>query len=146
MSSRRLKGREATVSGAEDRRRVLGAMHSGEWLRTQWIARVAFDLGCRAWAPAHASRVLAVLGELHAGGHVETRQATVRREGTIEGVPIAFQVPGDEWRITESGRRAGRGGMEEIGDGTFEWFALTWLEVHLLPDLGPRRRVRPGRR
>ena len=133
------------MSGAEDRRLVLGAMRSGEWLRTRWIARVAFDLGCRAWVPAHATRVLAVLAELHAAGHVETRQATVRTEGTIEGVPIAFQVPRDEWRITDSGRRAGRPGGQEISDETFEWFALTWLDIHLLPDVGPRRRLRPGR-
>ncbi|MBS1886112.1 MAG: hypothetical protein JSU06_02900 [Actinobacteria bacterium] len=127
------------MSGADDRRLVLGAMRSGEWLRTQWIARVAFDLGCRGWAPAQARRVLAALKELHAAGHVE-----VRREGTIEGLPVAFEVPRDEWRITESGRRADRDGAEEISDETFEWFALTWLELHLLPEAGPCDRVRSG--
>jgi hypothetical protein len=121
-------------------------MRSGEWLRTQWIARVAFDLGCRRWAPAHASRVLAALKELHAIGHVESRHATARREGTIEGIPIAFQVPRDEWRITEAGRRAGLGGAQKVSDETFEWFALTWLEVHLLPDTRPGRRLRSGGR
>jgi hypothetical protein len=40
-----------------DLRRVRDAMRSGEWLRTQWIARVAFDLGRAPWHPDHQRRI-----------------------------------------------------------------------------------------
>jgi hypothetical protein len=133
MSLRRIVEWGATVSGGEDRHRVLGAMRSGEWLPARWIARVAFNLGGRRWAPADAGRVLAVLGELHATGYVETRHDMVRRKRWIRGTAIVFQVPRCEWRITNLGRWAARGRLEQISDETFEWFALTWLEIQLLP-------------
>jgi hypothetical protein len=140
--ARCLGGLKVAVSAAEDRSLVLGAMRSGEWLRTQWIARVAFDLGNRRWTPEHARRIRIALEELQLARHVESRVVSVRREGTIEGVPVAFQGPRDEWRITDSGRRAERTGVWQVSDESLDWFALTWLEVHLLPQVNPHNKVR----
>jgi hypothetical protein len=39
------------MSHGDTQQGVLAAMPAGEWLRTQWIARVAFDLGNGAWEP-----------------------------------------------------------------------------------------------
>ncbi len=83
----------------EDRRRVLGAMRSGEWLRTQWIARVAFDLGTRPWNPKYGARVLAVLRPLEAGGEVEQRETEETRIGPVADVIVALRVPRWEWRL-----------------------------------------------
>lgn len=83
-----------------DRDRALDAMRSGEWLRTQWIARVAFGLGRGPWEPAIGARCRRALASLTAAGRVEWREATERRSGDISGVPIAFDIPRREWRLT----------------------------------------------
>lgn len=87
-----------------DVERVLDAMRSGEWLRTQWIARVALRLGTAPWRPAYGSRVLAVLRRLEAAGHVIRRNVEEVREGEIEGVPVAFPIPRAEWRLSTTER------------------------------------------
>jgi hypothetical protein len=83
----------------DDRQRVLDAMRSGEWLRTQWIARVAFELGAQPWQPSYGTRVRAALSRLERNGMIERRPATERREGQLAGQPIAFDIPRTEWRL-----------------------------------------------
>lgn len=83
----------------KDRPRVLDAMRSGEWLRTQWIARVAFDLGARPWNPRYGARVLAVLRPLEAGGKVERRETEETRIGPVADVIVALRIPRGEWRL-----------------------------------------------
>jgi hypothetical protein len=115
-------------------------MRSGEWLRTQWIGRVALDLGVRAWDPLYGRRVMPILDRLHSEGKVERRRCRRRRAGTIEGVPVAFDISRSEWRITRSGRRVLLLGRAELFDGgrdrepTFDDFVRTWLEVRQLPE------------
>lgn len=88
--------------------KVLAAMRSGEWLRTQWIARVAFD------APPPMSHVdatrctLPVLRRLLEEGRVERREVRSVRHGDIAGVPISFGPA----RRMAAGER-GRGAMSE---------------------------------
>ncbi|HEY4810331.1 MAG TPA: hypothetical protein VIH71_04660 [Solirubrobacteraceae bacterium] len=79
---------------------VNAAMGSGEWLRTQWLARVAFRMGTTTWCPAHAQRVLAALRRLEASGRVERRMVAAVREGEIGGTLVRFSIPRTEWRIT----------------------------------------------
>lgn len=81
-----------------DRVLVLNAMRSGEWLREQWIARVAFGLGIGPWEPQAGQRVRRVLTGLARVGRVEQRPAVERRTGEIDGVPIGFDIPRREWR------------------------------------------------
>jgi hypothetical protein len=84
-------------------RRVLDALRSGEWLRTQWIVRVALGLGTAPWRPEYAQRVLAVLRRLEGAGRVERCSTEQIREGEIEGVPVRFPIPRIEWRLTTTG-------------------------------------------
>lgn len=60
---------------------VLGAMGSGEWLRTQWIARVAFNLPAvhGPWTPYYA-QARAALSALERQGRVERRRVDRREE------------------------------------------------------------------
>jgi hypothetical protein len=90
---------------ADDTRRVVAAMRSGEWLRTQWIARVAFELGAAPWRPEHASRVLATLRRLEADGRVERRDVLATCEGVIAAVAVQFSIPRNEWRLRDHGER-----------------------------------------
>lgn len=85
--------------GPEDRRLVVGAMRSGEWLPTQWIARVAFSLGRERWKPGDAIRVLTVLRQLQEDGAVERRFGQRLREGEVGEVVVSFRVPRAEWRL-----------------------------------------------
>jgi len=94
----------ATMQG--DRELVLGAMRSGEWLRTQWVARVAFELGTVPWHPDYGVRVQAVLRHLEARGRIERRDATSTREGSIAGVQVRFPIPRSEWRLSTTERGA----------------------------------------
>jgi hypothetical protein len=89
-----------------DSERVLGAMRSGEWLRTQWVARVAFELGTAPWRPDYGVRVQAVLRHLQAGGRVEHRDATSIREGSIAGQHMRFPIPRSEWKLSTTERGA----------------------------------------
>jgi len=84
---------------------VLDAMRSGEWLRSQWIARVAFELGADPWEPAQGGRVLAVLCRLEAAGRVERREVKQGRSGEIAGVGVRFTIPRSEWRLSVGGER-----------------------------------------
>jgi hypothetical protein len=84
------------------RRRVLDAMRSGEWLRTQWIARVVEGLGDRPWRPGAATATLHALRALVAEGVVERRAASERREGDVAGLAVAFSIPRAEWRLMPS--------------------------------------------
>jgi hypothetical protein len=93
--------KRASLSDVE---RVLDAMRSGEWLRTQWIARVALRLGTAPWRPAYGTRVLAVLRRLEAAGRVIRRDVEEVREGEIEGVAVAFPIPRTEWRLRTTER------------------------------------------
>jgi hypothetical protein len=88
---------------AEGRRSVLAAMRSGEWLRTQWIARVAFDLGTAPWRPEYGRRALALLKRLETDGHVEQRIVQAVRQGDIADVSLSFPIPRTEWRLTTTG-------------------------------------------
>jgi hypothetical protein len=83
-----------------ERERTLGAMRSGEWLRTQWIARVAYELGSAPpeIAIPYIRRARAVLKQLEAEGMVERRAAAERRSGEIGGAPVVFDIPREEWR------------------------------------------------
>ncbi len=81
--------------------RVVGAMRSGEWLRTQWIARAAFCLGTAPWEPCHAHRVLPLLRHLEAQGVLEKRDASETRKGDVLGAGVRFQIPRREWRLVE---------------------------------------------
>jgi hypothetical protein len=81
--------------------RVRDAMRSGEWLRTQWIARVAFGLGRAKWDPEYATRVSRALRQLHIEDAVERREAKELRRGDLGGgVHVAFPIPRTEWRLT----------------------------------------------
>lgn len=75
-----------------DAERVIDAMRSGEWLRTQWIARVAFGLG--------SARQGRTLRRLAAIGRVEQRDVEEQREGEIGQVPVRPAIPRQEWRLT----------------------------------------------
>ena len=72
-------------------------MRSGEWLRTQWIARVAFDLGTQPWDASHGRRVRTVLKQLERDGTIERRRATEQRNGDIGNQHITFDIPRTEW-------------------------------------------------
>jgi hypothetical protein len=85
-----------------DSERVLAAMRSGEWLRTQWIARVAFDLGAGPWELGYGARCLRVLRRLMARGQVEWRPASELRRGQVAGQEIAFEIPRWERRLLAS--------------------------------------------
>jgi hypothetical protein len=84
---------------SNDSQLVLAAMRSGEWLRTQWIARVAFGLGTRPWEPRYAVRIKAALTRLERRGIIERRDATETRLGEIAGQQIQFSIPRTEWRL-----------------------------------------------
>lgn len=86
------------TSPAGDSAAVLAAMRSGEWVRTQWIARVAFEHGARPWNPALGSRALRALRALEAGGEVERRDAAEVRSGDLYGAAVRFTLPRSEWR------------------------------------------------
>lgn len=90
----------------DDAECVLDAMRSGEWLRTQWIARVAFGLGVALWEPRHAQRILPTLRRLEAQGVLEARDASETRTGTLLGAAVRLRVPRREWRLatTEGGQ------------------------------------------
>jgi hypothetical protein len=79
--------------------RILSAMRSGEWLRMQWIARVAFGLGAAPGPHPEYARALRALRRLEAAGGVERRDAEELREGHLSGVPVRFAVPRSEWRL-----------------------------------------------
>jgi hypothetical protein len=76
-------------------------MRSGEWLRTQWIARVAFGLGTRPWHPQYGQRALVALRRLESAGRVERRPATSPRQAEIAALLIRFSIPRGEWRLRE---------------------------------------------
>jgi hypothetical protein len=80
------------------RERVLDAMRSGEWLREQWIARVAFDLGDGPWRPHLGIRTRRVLERLEEHGRVQRRYVTEHRVGAIGDAPVEFDIPRSEWR------------------------------------------------
>lgn len=86
-----------------DPERVRGAMRSGEWLRTQWIARTAFELGTAPWKPEHAARIRRALQRLETAGQVESRPATEQRSGRLDPAnprsQVAYTVPRTEWRL-----------------------------------------------
>jgi hypothetical protein len=94
----------AAMGSQANRQLVLGAMRSGEWLRTQWIARVAFGLGDGPWQPQFATKILPVLRELKRAGRVEERMSSESREGALAGAPIRFAIPRSEWRLNEKTR------------------------------------------
>jgi hypothetical protein len=79
--------------------RVLDALRSGEWLRTQWIARVAFGLGAAPGPHPEYALASRLLRRLEAAGAVERRDAAELRRGQIAGAPVAFTIPRDEWRL-----------------------------------------------
>jgi hypothetical protein len=85
-----------------DMERLLDAMRSGEWLRTQWIARVAFELGsCRRGRTRMSTVPRATSFRwLAARRRVEQRDDLEQREGDIGGVPVRFAIPRQEWRRT----------------------------------------------
>lgn len=83
-----------------DRGRVLAAMGSGEWLRTQWVARVAFG-GPVSQVSAVVRRALPVLRRLEQESLVERRWVEEWRSGEIEGVAVQFPIPRSEWRRLE---------------------------------------------
>lgn len=78
---------------------VVQAMRSGEWLRTQWIARVASGLDAGPWQPAVGHATRRVLGELERAGVVERRDAEEIRTGHIGNVEAAVALPRVEWRL-----------------------------------------------
>jgi hypothetical protein len=82
--------------------RMRSAMRSGEWLPTQWIARVAFGLGTEPWGPAHAGRALRALRRLEREGAVEQRFTPRTRQEELAGVVIRFDIPRREWRLCTS--------------------------------------------
>jgi hypothetical protein len=110
-------------------------MRSGEWLRTQWIARVAFDLGAKVWEASDANRVLAVLRQLHQDGTVERRYGEERREDEIASVALSFQMPRAEWRL-----RAERHPMT-VGDFVRSWFEGRGVDSRLPLSSKKRREV-----
>lgn len=71
------------------------SMPAGEWLRTQWIVRVVFDLGktpikdVPGWSQKIAA-VLEALRRLEGQGRVERRDATEQKS--------YGPIPRDEWR------------------------------------------------
>jgi hypothetical protein len=84
-----------------NRRRILDAMRSGEWLRTQWIARVAFGVGSAPWSEVTHLLIptVRVLRALEHEGIVRRRDALETRRGDIGGVPVAFDLPRREWQL-----------------------------------------------
>jgi hypothetical protein len=84
-----------------DMKRVLDAMRSDEWLRTQWIARVAFGLGSAQGPKPHEYGAMRhILCWPAASGRVEQRDDLKQREGDIGGVPVRFAIPRQELRLT----------------------------------------------
>jgi hypothetical protein len=79
--------------------RVLDALRSGEWLRTQWIARVAFGLGAAPGPHPEYATTRRLLRRLEAAGAVERRDAGETRRADVAGAPVAFAIPQDEWRL-----------------------------------------------
>lgn len=77
--------------------RVRDAMRSGEWLRTQGIARVAFDLVATNWQPDHAPRVRRALNQLY-DDEIERRAAEEHKRGEVGGFEVRFAIPRWEWR------------------------------------------------
>lgn len=82
--------------------RVLDAMRSGEWLRSQWITRVACNLGDRPWQPDKGAHTYHVLKDLERQGLVEHRDAEETRRGELAGRAVAFVIPRGEWRLNTS--------------------------------------------
>jgi hypothetical protein len=81
---------------------VLDAMRSGEWLRTQWIGRVAFGAAPPASHVEPTRRALRVLRRLEQEGLVERRAVEELRQGELApGVTVAFPVPRSEWRLPD---------------------------------------------
>jgi hypothetical protein len=74
-------------------------MRSGEWLRTQWIASVAFDLGTAKWHPDHQRRIWRALTYLYAEDEIDRRAAQEIKHGEVGGVEVAVGVPRWEWRL-----------------------------------------------
>jgi len=79
--------------------RVLDAMRSGDWLRSQWITRVAANLGDGPWRPDKGAHTWHVLKELERQGLVEQRDVGETRCGELAGRPVAFVIPRGEWRL-----------------------------------------------
>jgi hypothetical protein len=102
-------------SEATDRDRVISAMRSGEWLRTHWIARVAFGLGAGPWRPELGGRVRRVLRQLASDGRVEQREVTELRQGKVAGAHVTFGIPRSEWRLLN--HEAPLRGRTEESDG-----------------------------
>lgn len=86
--------------------RILNAMRSGEWLREQWIARVAYGLDDGPWNPAFGQRARQLLKTLERDGRVEQRAAAETRHGVIADKPVDFDIPRIEWRIRRQERAA----------------------------------------
>lgn len=71
--------------------RVRDVMRSGEWLRTQWIARAVDDDPPYQWTRETLKRMPGV----------ERRDAVEVKTGTVGLVTAEYEVPRDEWRLTE---------------------------------------------
>lgn len=90
------------MTAMTDEERVLDAMRSGEWLRTQWIMRVAFNLGTeRPFVELGdpLNRTLRALRRLHARGLVERRDVPALTERDLAGWKGKFEAARREWRL-----------------------------------------------
>jgi hypothetical protein len=76
-----------------DQRRVVDAMRSREWLRIQWILRVAFNVSASADYRPFVSRTRRALRTLMQDGRLERRSTAERRYGHVAGAPAMFPIP-----------------------------------------------------
>jgi hypothetical protein len=74
--------------------RVLDAMPSGEWLRTQWIARVAFGLGSTPGPHPHEyGATRRILRRLAASGRVDHATLKSSERATSAACPSGSRSP-----------------------------------------------------
>lgn len=77
-------------------KRIMDAMRSGEWLRSQWIARAACNIGDGEWRPELGVQTQRWLRDLERQGLVERREVPEER-GKFAG--MRFDLSRDEWRL-----------------------------------------------
>ena len=88
---------------SDPERRVLDAMRNREWLRTQWIARVAFNAG-RGDVQSVLQRTRYALKKLERVGKIERRDSSETRRRAASGIHVEFEIPRSEWRPQDGGK------------------------------------------
>jgi hypothetical protein len=77
-----------------DARRIRSAMRSGEWLPTQWIARVAFGLGTEPWGLGTPSEHCGHCGGLRVKAPLSSGSLRAPGKGSWPASSSASTFPG----------------------------------------------------